>query len=975
MNRIITGICLALLFYCQASFSKEYTKGYTEIEDLATLPILTPSLAEAKTAKIKLNNGLEAYLISDPHADQSGAALTVRAGSWDDPEAYPGIAHFLEHMLFLGTSKYPQESEYDRFIKEHGGSNNAFTSNDFTSYLFSINNNAFELALDRFSYFFKEPLFNPSGVARELQAIDQEYAQNVENDDVREIYVLKDLANPVHPYHRFNIGNTSTLSKVSQDTLKDWYGHHYSANLMRLVIISPQPLDKLIDLVVQDFKDVPNRDSKATDSTLPIFLNATSPQMTYIEPIKNVRSLMLVWDLPQPFAHTIETKPEALICYVLGHEGKESLLAQLKRENLAESLSCGSALLGPNNHDFYLNLELTDLGVHKVDTVIERIFQTLANLRQKGIPPYIFDEVQRMAAIKYQYQPRQDAFTTVMEHGMRLAHEEMKSYPLYTQVIQKFNPAEAQEFLNFLTPQNCHFVLMVPPSLTGINMDKKEPWIGGVYAVKPISKETIQTWSDAKPNINIDLPLPNPYIPTHLSLVNVFLKDKDPEVLNPKGTLVLDTPQAKVFFAADDRFQQPKIDWIFEIKTPEINLGKAESVVLTDLFIKNATEALSSISYPAQLAGLNFTIERKEYGIVITIEGYSQNAHLLFNQILKGFQSELSESNFKTYKSALLRQYQNFSKESPLRQASEMMKSLIYKNYTTEKEKAIAIKKITYARNSEFVKSFLNQNYVQGFLFGNMTEKQAKEVAQEIPLQIGGQPYPLKEQPKIEVIALPEQKGPFYIENKFKIQGNAALLAIEFIGFNFQRRAAQQILMQAMSEPFFAQLRTKQQTGYIVVSSGEEIEKELFNIFAVQSNTHEPRDLLARFELFIEGYLQELERELTEERFNNIKAALIETMSHPAKNIQEMGELLNRLAFKYTGDFEWMDKRIEGFKSLSYPQFLAFAKEFLGKSNKRRVGLLVHGLIPEGNQFSYLKLNNIEQLRNISDFYTSDQVK
>jgi len=961
------------LFLCYASFSTEHTQDYTPIKDIATLPILTPSLAEAKTAKIKLSNGLEAYIISDPNADQSGAALSVKAGSWDDPDAYPGIAHFLEHMLFLGTAKYPQESEYDRFIKEHGGSNNAFTSNDFTSYLFSIDNNAFEIALDRFSNFFKEPLFNPSGVARELKAIDQEYAQNIENDDVREIFVLKDLAYSLHPYHRFNIGNTGTLSKVSQQTLKEWYRNHYSANLMRLVVISPLPLQKLKDLVVQDFKDVPNHNSKQTDSLLPIFSKGSSSEMVYIEPVKNIRSLMLIWDLPASFAHMIETKPESLICYVLGHEGKESLLAQLKRENLAESLSCGSTLLGPNNNEFYLNIELTDLGVHNVDTVIERIFQGLATFRQKGIPSYVFDEVQHMAMVKYQYQPRQDAFTTVMQHGMRLPHEEMASYPLYSQVIQKFNPKEVQNLLEFLTPENCHFDVVAPSSVTGVNMDRKEPWIGAVYGIKPISKETMQAWGQAKPHPNIDLPVPNPYIPKHLSLVNVMLKGQNEHPIVPSTSLIFDNPQAQIFFAADDQFQQPKISWIFEIKTPDINFGNAESVVLTDLFVKNATEKLSTISYPAALAGLNFNIDRKEYGIAISIEGYSENAHLLLDQILKGLQEQPSEQNYKIYKSALLRKYQNFTKETPIRQASEMMKSLIYKTYTTEKEKAAAIKKITFARYTEFAQSFLKQNYVQGILFGNMTEKQAREVAQEIPVEVGGQPYLAKDHPKIEVIIFPEDKGPFFIVNKFKIQGNAALLAIESPGFSFQKRAAQQILMQAISEPFFAQLRTKQQTGYIVFSAGEEIEKELFDLFAVQSNTHDPRDLLARFELFIEGYLQEINTELTEERFNIIKNALINNVSHPAKNIQEMGELIYRFAFKYHADFEWINKRIEALKSLSYEQFLTFAKQFLGKSNKRRVGLLVEGIIPQENQFFFTRLGNLDQLRRVSAFYSFEE--
>lgn len=950
--------------------------GFITIEDKATLPILTPSLAGAKTAKIKLDNGLEAYIISDPNADQSAAAMTVRVGSWDDPNQYPGIAHFLEHMLFLGTKKYPNESEYDRFIKEHGGLTNAMTSNDFTSFMFSVNNDAFDKALDRFSHFFKDPLFNPSGVSRELQAIDQEYAQNVDNDDMREIHVLKQLANPAHPYHRFNIGNTSTLSKVSQETLKEWYREHYSANLMRLIVISTLPLEKLEELVVQDFKDVPSHEAKATDSTLPVFSKELNGKMIYIEPVKNIRSLMLVWDLPLEFSQMIETRPDSLLCYVLGHEGQESLLAELKKEKLAESLSCGSTKLGSHNLAYYLNVDLTDLGVHRVDNVIERIFQALAYFRQKGIPQYIFDDVQRTDKIRYQYKPRQDAFETVMQYAIEAAHEDMPSYPLYAEVIQKFDPKAVKELLDYLTPQNCHIDIVAPSSITGVKPDAKEPWMGVEYAVKPIPKAALDSWIDAKPFPGIDLPAQNPFIPQHLSLVNVPLKEEKELPIVPKPSLVLDNTRAKIYYALDDHYLSPKISWIFEIKTPSIEIGRAETVVQADLFVKSITEALSPISYPALMAGLNFDIKRIENGVAISIDGYSENASRLFEKILKGLlETQPSEQDFKVYKDSLLRDYQNASKELPIRQAFDALKKLIYKKYTTDKEKAIAIRKVTYKKHIEFVQTLFKQNYVQGVMYGNLTEKQAREVSESIPAILGGQAYPFKEQPKIEVIVMPEDKGPFYVENKIQVQGNAALLAIECPCFSFQKRAAQQILMQALNEPFFADLRTKQQTGYIVVSSGEEFEKELFNIFGVQSNTHDPRDLLARFELFIEGYLQELDDEITEERFAVFKNALLTNLSHPAKNSKEMCELLNRIAFKYDADFQWIEERIAGFTALQYKDFLTLAEQFLSRKNKRRAGILLKGVLPEENQFSYQRLSNFEQLRKISTFLSSGETK
>lgn len=90
-------------------------------------------------------------LISDSEADKSAAALDVRVGSALDPKPLFGTAHFLEHMLFMGTEKYPSENEYGEYIKNNGGYNNAWTSLTDTNYHFDSSNSAFAEALDRFS--------------------------------------------------------------------------------------------------------------------------------------------------------------------------------------------------------------------------------------------------------------------------------------------------------------------------------------------------------------------------------------------------------------------------------------------------------------------------------------------------------------------------------------------------------------------------------------------------------------------------------------------------------------------------------------------------------------------------------------------------------------------------------------------------------------------------------------------------------
>ncbi|CAD6269276.1 unnamed protein product [Miscanthus lutarioriparius] len=88
-------------------------------------------------------------VISDPDTDKAAACMEVEVGSFSDPEGLEGLAHFLEHMLFYASEKYPGEYEYMKYIPEHGGSYDATTYADTTNFFFDVNVDNFEEALDR----------------------------------------------------------------------------------------------------------------------------------------------------------------------------------------------------------------------------------------------------------------------------------------------------------------------------------------------------------------------------------------------------------------------------------------------------------------------------------------------------------------------------------------------------------------------------------------------------------------------------------------------------------------------------------------------------------------------------------------------------------------------------------------------------------------------------------------------------------
>ena len=135
-------------------------------------------------------------------------------------------------------------------------------------------------------------------------------------------------------------------------------------------------------------------------------------------------------------------------------------------------------------------------------------------------------------------------------------------------------------------------------------------------------------------------------------------------------------------------------------------------------------------------------------------------------------------------------------------------------------------------------------------------------------------------------------------------------------------------------------MRTKQQTAYIAKAWDDEKEKQLLQYFAVQSSTHTPTDLLARFELFLEDFGKNLPLEISLERFEKIRTSLITSLAMRPENMFNKAIETTKLAFYYQ-DFEWINKQIDSLKALSYDNFCLAAQELISRKNSRRLAILV----------------------------------
>lgn len=950
---------MSMTFTTLASTQQPQLPSYTVVPDESGLTLLNPSLAERKTVKLRLANGLEAFLISDPKAEQSAAALSVESGSWHDPKEYPGMAHFLEHMLFLGTQAFPEENEYVQYITDNGGSFNAATYPDHTVYMFSINNDAFKGGLDRFSHFFKDPLLSTSSISRELHAVDQEHAKNVENDYRRLYMVFKETGNSAHPNACFSTGNAKTLSGIPEEAMRKWYLEHYHASRMHFFAISPLPLEEMMAATQLHFAEVRNEPTERPPLVEPMTSERQRGHVIYLKTIKDLKHLSLTWEVPRAFCGDLERSSLALIAHTLKAEGEKSLIQQLKQEELANKLSVDIERYHKDALFFSIDIDLTPHGISHVPTVISRCFEAIAHLKEKGIPRYLFDEMEKIALYRYQYQSRENAFQLAMKTANELLYEELKSYPRITTQPIGYDPASIEEFLTVLKPEHCLYSVMGDPLLTQVPPTHTEQWTKAEYAIQDIAKEELICWKDATCSFPLSLPQANPFLAENLSLEKEATSFTTP-------SLLLESDHAKIFHLKESDYQVPETSALFNLKSPLLD-GSAKSLVLASLYLQALKEQLATPFFQADVAGLHPNFGLESTHIVLSVQGYSEKAPHLVKAIFSQLPHVTpTPEQFKRYHTSLLSVYDNASHELPISQAKEILRNVLTRDCPTSKEKSLALQSITWEEFNQFSKSLFEKAYIESFLYGNLSVESANALAKEVVSTLGSEPYPKNEHRKKWILKFPENRGPYLLTHQTARQGHGVLLMLAQGTFSFEKRAAQQILAKALNHAFYDTLRTKQQTGYYVFSGDKEEERELFQYFGVQSSTHQPRDLLARFDLFLEEFQKNLPQQINEERFESLKNALIVTLQMPPENLSGMGERLFLLAFQYEGDFNWIEKRIASLKELTFSKFQEIAGAFLTRENVKRIAVTVEGVLEPENVFQYqlITKQDIDLLQN-----------
>ncbi|KAI8981618.1 Metalloenzyme, LuxS/M16 peptidase-like protein [Mycotypha africana] len=918
---------------------------HTDTHYLFKKPIEKPANDERDYRLIRLFNQLEILLISDPETDRASAALDVHVGSLSDPPELQGLAHFCEHLLFMGTKKYPKENDYYSYLSEHSGHANAYTGTENTNYFFEVGHQWLEGALDRFSHFFIDPLFSESCTERELKAVDSEHKKNLQSDCWRIAQVEKSLSNPNHPWHMFETGNLETLMEKPKllgidirDELLNFHDKYYSANIMKLAVIGRESLEQLTKWVVEKFSNVANKNIPIPSfEGHPLTKNELMRQI-FVKSVKKSRTLDITFPFPDQSLY-YESQPAHYISHLTGHEGPGSILSYLKKKNWATYLNSGMCFGGIGFGFFHVSVDLTEKGLEHYEDVVVSIFEYIEMLKESGVQKWIFDEIKSLAEMGFRFSEKcpPSQYTSFLAQQMQ-----EKFLPQWilsgSCLLRKYNPELIEQHMDLLRPDNFRLTLASQEFPNNLKCTKVEKWYSTEYEVLPLSEQLLSRLSDISINTYFKLPAINEFIPSKLDVDRLDTKKK-----KMQPDLLKDTPLTRIWYKKDDTFWVPKTNaWIF-FKNPLFYAVPRNAVIL-ELFINLLTDSLSEYSYNAEVAGLLYYLNRESKGITLYIGGYSDKLPLLLGKVVDKMKHlKIQPDRFAIFKDELTRGYENFFMEAPYQHSAYYMSYALCERKWTCDDYLAEIKDLTIEEVQNNISMITSNLHIEGLIHGTLEKDEVIAMFQK--LQDILNPRPLLSSQFIgerAVLLPPGAKYVYQLPVRDRDEVNCA------INYNCQicnvtdivLRNRLSLVAQIAQEPCFNQLRTREQLGYLVFSGIRRQLSQLAFRLIIQSE-RDPIYLENRVLEFLEA-LREIIVNMSEPEYESQINSLIAERTEKYKNLWEEGNKYWMDIESGYYEFDDVDKDVQELKTITKDSLLAFYDKFIMPDSPNASAFSVH---------------------------------
>jgi protease-3 len=831
-------------------------------------------------SSLLLDNQLEVMLVSDPSIEKSAAALSVAVGSLQEPKEFGGLAHYLEHMLFLGTISYPTVGDYSEFVSRNGGTQNAYTELDHTNYMVAVNNDAYDEALSRFSGFFYEATLDESYADKERNAVHSEWTMKSPNDWVILEQLNGTTLNPEHPISQFNWGNLDSLvdkkDNKLQTALVEMYNTYYSANLMKGTMISNLPIADMKKLAKQYFGQIPNKNTPRPQMAAAVAKPEHLKKLIHYIPqtdMKQLRINFVIENNAQQFA----VKPNGYVNYLLANEMPGTLASALRDAGLSDAVySNFDADEYGNAGSFTLYIDLTETGVQNRDKVMGAVLKYLTLLREKGVNPRYFNEIKQSLSNSFRFKEKTNDYNYAMQIAADLQHIPAEYVLSSAYEYQRFNPEVIQAVLDQLTLNNAR-IFYIDKEQAG---EQDMQYFAGKYSVHNINAELEKKWQQQSAQFALDLPRANSLMPESFDLVAAKYTDKPAQLVSEKGHTV--------HLGHSALFKQPKGRVTLDLNTG-LTKSTAKNHVLADLLDRGLGQQLTELQSEAGAAGMGLNASLSN-GLSLTASGFTDKQGMLLASALKQILDfDINESELANLKASFKSDLQSSKRQILLNQLFPKFSQVANLDEFSDQALLAEVDGILPSEIKLFRDQLLKQANLRVFAFGNYSDIQVNELSDLVLKQLPKkrQVTDVYQSPLMQV-----KGGQIYSWQEDVDMTDIGLIDAYLTPRNDADLAAARLLSQIIRPALFKQIRTEEQLAYAVGFFGETFRDQMLLAYYIQSPAKGLAEVNERIALFRKDFTQQLAA-VTADEFATTKNSVLITLTQPAKNLsEEMGEFI-----------------------------------------------------------------------------------
>ncbi|NJL62771.1 MAG: insulinase family protein [Methylacidiphilales bacterium] len=410
----------------------------------------------------KLDSGLTLIHQEIPTTPVVVADIWVRAGSIQEPASWFGMAHFLEHMIFKGTTNL-LPGVFDRNIENRGGVSNAATSYDYAHYSLTAAASYLEETLPQLADMLLNAAIPDDEFVRERDVVLEEIRSSSDDPDWVGYQHLINSIYQQHPYGRSILGTENDILQHSPSAMRCFHRHHYQPENMTVVVVGGIDRESAFKLVEKTF-NVPKLSLNKNNCICPQREKVVEPFIAGIRrqeislPRLETARLIMGWIAPGIEQLTVAYGLDLLS--VLLSEGRTSRLVRSLREEeqLVQGI-CSNFSLQKESSLFTITAWLEPEHLERVESLI---CLHLQDLLKNGITEQELTRCQRLLCNDYAFStetPNQIAglygyYNTVAQADLAIA---------YPQNILSFDVHELQKLAqDFISPHQYAVTVLKP---------------------------------------------------------------------------------------------------------------------------------------------------------------------------------------------------------------------------------------------------------------------------------------------------------------------------------------------------------------------------------------------------------------------------------------------------------------------------------------------------------------------------------